>query len=85
MNIVLLVLLVLMMEKKLTFIESLMLVAGAGIGTGILTIPYAINKIGVFGTLVALIVAYGVSLALYVIIADLTLHSEKSSELIGIL
>ena len=74
-----------MKEKKLTFIESLMLVAGAGIGTGILTIPYAINKIGVFGTLVALLAAYGVSLALYVIIADLTLHSEKSSELIGIL
>ena len=44
-----------MKAKKLTFIESLMLVAGAGIGTGILTIPYAIDKIGVFGTLFSLI------------------------------
>ena len=35
-----------MKNKKLTFLESLALVAGAGIGTGILTIPYAINKIG---------------------------------------
>ncbi|MGM9636880.1 MAG: hypothetical protein ACI3YK_02730 [Eubacteriales bacterium] len=43
-----------MKTKRLTFTESLMLVAGAGIGTGILTIPYAINKIGVFGTVTAL-------------------------------
>jgi len=30
--------------KNLTFIESLMLVADAGIGTGILPLPYAIDK-----------------------------------------
>ena len=38
-----------------------MLTAGAGIGTGILTIPYAINKIGVWGTLIALIISFVVS------------------------
>ena len=42
-----------MKTKKLTFIEAVMLTAGAGIGTGILTIPYAINKIGIIGTLIA--------------------------------
>ena len=47
-----------MKTKKLTFLESLALVAGAGIGTGILTIPYAISKIGMMGTLVALAVAF---------------------------
>lgn len=74
-----------MTNKKLTFIEALMLVAGAGIGTGILTIPYAIHKIGVFGTLIALVIAYVVSMFMYLIIADLTLHSKKSTELLGIL
>lgn len=74
-----------MKSKKLTFTESLMLVAGAGIGTGILTIPYAINKIGVLGTLMALALAYAVSGLMYLMIADLTLHSRKSSDLIGIL
>lgn len=43
-----------MKSKKLTFGESLMLVAGAGIGTGILTIPYAVSKIGLLGTLLSL-------------------------------
>ena len=37
-----------MKNKKLTFIEGLMLVAGAGMGTGILTIPYAASKIGLW-------------------------------------
>ena len=62
-----------------------MLVAGAGIGTGLLTIPFAIDKIGVFGTIAALIAAYVISAAMYLIIADLTKNSEKSDDLIGIL
>ena len=74
-----------MKEKKLTFLESVMLVAGAGIGTGILTIPYAINKIGIFGTLAALILAYGASAVMYLMIAELTRNSQKSNDFLGIL
>ena len=74
-----------MKSKKLTFIESMMLVAGAGIGTGILTIPYAIDKIGVFGTVTALLAAYAVSAFMYLIIADLTRNSEKPEDLLAIL
>ena len=74
-----------MRSKKLTFTESLMLVAGAGIGTGILTIPYAVSKIGIFGTLLALGAAYAVSLVMYFMIAELTRNSSRSSDLIGIL
>lgn len=74
-----------MKTKNLTFIESLMLVAGAGIGTGILTIPYAIDQIGVFGTLTALALAYAVSAIMYLIIADLTRNSERPDDLLAIL
>lgn len=74
-----------MNTKKLTFLESVMLVAGAGIGTGILTIPYAIAKIGIWGTLVALVPAYIASAAMYLVIADLTRNSVRSDDLLGIL
>ena len=74
-----------MKTKKLTFIESLMLVSGAGIGTGILTIPYAIDKIGVFGTVTAFALAYAVSAFMYFIIADLTRNSDKPEDLLAIL
>lgn len=74
-----------MKNKKLTFVESLMLVAGAGMGTGILTIPYAAAKIGLYGTLLALGIAYVASMITYLFIADLTLHSKDSTQLLGIL
>ncbi len=74
-----------MTDRKLTFPEALMLVAGAGIGTGILTLPYAIDKIGLYGTLLALAVAYGVSALLYLMIADLTRNARESDDLIAIL
>lgn len=73
-----------MKSSKLTFFESVMLVAGAGIGTGILTIPYAVAKIGTAGTLVALALAYGASALLYLVLADLTRHSA-ATDLMGIL
>ena len=74
-----------MKNKTLTLLESTMLVAGAGIGTGILTIPYAIDKIGIWGTLAALALAYLASAAMYLIIADLTRNSQRSQDLLGIL
>ena len=74
-----------MKEKKLTFLEGLMLVAGAGMGTGILTIPYAASKIGIWGTLIALILAYVASVITYLFIADLTMQSTDSTQLLGIL
>ena len=74
-----------MKDKKLTFLEGLMLVAGAGMGTGILTIPYAASKIGLIGTLIALVVAYAASAVTYLFIADLTMHSKDSTQLLGIL
>lgn len=74
-----------MKSKKLTFGESLMLVAGAGIGTGILTIPYAVSKIGLFGTLLSLFFAYLASALMYLMIADLTRNSKKPEDLLAIL
>ncbi|MBQ9151620.1 MAG: hypothetical protein IJX72_05160 [Clostridia bacterium] len=74
-----------MKNKKLTFAESLLLVAGAGMGTGMLTIPYAVSRIGLFGTLTALVAAYAVSALLYLMIAELTLNSKRSADLLGIL
>lgn len=62
---------------KLTKFEATMLVAGAGLGTGILTLPYAISQIGVFGALAAAFFAYISSLIIYYMIADLTLHSHN--------
>ena len=74
-----------MKKEKLSNFEGIMFVAGSGIGTGILTLPYAINKIGLFGTLIAVLVAYIVSAILYLMICEMTRNSKNSKELLGIL
>lgn len=66
-----------MKSMKLTNFEATMLVAGAGLGTGILTLPYAISKIGILGSLAAVFLAYISSLIIYYMIADLTIHSHQ--------
>ena len=66
-----------MKPMKLTKFEATMLVAGAGLGTGILTLPYAMSRIGVYGTLAAVFLACISSLIIYYMIADLALHSHN--------
>ena len=74
-----------MNKKSLSNFEGEMVIAGSGIGTGILTLPYAINKIGFFGTIIAVIISYLVSAALYLMICEMTRNSKNSKELLGIL
>lgn len=74
-----------MKKDRLSNIESTMIIAGSGIGTGILTLPYAINKIGIIGTFIALLFAYVVSAILYLMICEMTRNSKNSKELLGIL
>ena len=74
-----------MKKEVLSDLESTMLIAGSGIGTGILTLPYAIGKIGLFGALIALLIAYLVSGAIYLMICEMTRNSKDSKELLGIL
>lgn len=74
-----------MKKDRLSNFEGTMIIAGSGIGTGILTLPYAINKIGFLGTITALIIAYLVSICLYLMICEMTRNSKNSKELLGIL
>ena len=62
-----------------------MIIAGSGIGTGILTLPYAIKNIGLTGALIAMLFAYFISAIIYLMICELTRNSKNSKELVGIL
>ena len=74
-----------MKKEELSDFAGTMLIAGSGIGTGILTLPYAIQKIGLTGALVALLCAFIVSLLIYLMICEMTRNSKNSKELLGIL
>lgn len=74
-----------MKKKQLSNLEGTLLIAGSGIGTGILTLPYAIKSIGLSGALFALLIAYFISAIIYLMICELTRNSKNSKELVGIL
>ena len=74
-----------MRSQYLSKTEATMLVAGAGIGTGIFTLPAAIAKVGIWGMLIAVTPAFIISLLLYYMIADLALLSCSKGQLLAIL
>lgn len=74
-----------MRKRMLSNLEGMLLIAGSGIGTGILTLPYAIKNIGFSGAIIAMLFAYFISTIIYLMICELTRNSKNSKELVGIL
>ena len=72
-------------DKKLSTFESVALVAGNGLGTGLLTIPYAIHKVGVVGTFAVLLVAFIATYLLNSYLADLAIRSKNPRNLVDVL
>lgn len=73
-----------MESKNLSAWEAAMLIAGSGLGTGILAIPYAASKIGLYGIIAAVLLAYAASALMHLLVADLVLNSKNSTQLMGI-
>jgi amino acid permease len=74
-----------MNRKKgaLSFIEATLLITGAGLGTGILAIPYLVIKMGLVQAVTALLLACGVSIISHLMIADMAIHSKDSDQILG--
>lgn len=73
------------MEKKLSRIEAVTLVAGSGIGTGILALPAAVSRIGLFGAIAAYAAAFLLAAALSLMIVFLKKRSFHRGDLTGVL
>lgn len=71
-------------KKQLSTLEATMLVTGSGLGTGILAVPYLVARLGLLQAALAIGAACGVSILLHLMVADLALHSEDSTQLLGI-
>lgn len=71
-------------SKKISTWDSAMLIAGSGLGTGILAIPYAASKTGLYGIIAAVAAAFTASALMHLLVADLVLNSKNSTQLMGI-
>jgi amino acid permease len=73
-----------MKREKLTYLRNSAIVAGSGIGGGVMAAPYIMKQCGVLWGAVILLAAYFVTVVLHIMIADLALRSEKPNELLSV-
>jgi amino acid permease len=65
-------------QKHLTTFEAASIVAGYGIGAGIMAVPWMIAQNGIWPSLIIVLAAYGVSVLLHLMIAQLALGSSET-------
>ena len=64
--------------------EATCLVAGAGIGGGVMAVPYLAAQVGTLPSLGIMAVAYAVTVVLHIMMAELSIRSDHASELLTI-
>ena len=65
-------------SRGLTVFEAASVVAGYGIGAGIMAVPWMVSRSGLWQSLLVMAVAYGVSVLLHLMIAQLALGSSTT-------
>ena len=73
-----------MMKKKLTFFESICVIAGNGIGSGIMAIPFLFNKTGFIPAIIIFTIAYIVSCILHLMVADMIIKAKNGNQILSI-
>lgn len=71
--------------NELTTIEGIATIAGTGIGSGVMAIPYLFHHAGITGGILALITAYILSIILHFLVADIIMntHTDELTSAIG--
>jgi len=70
--------------KKLTTFEATCVVAGNGIGGGLMALPFLAQHTGWLGTTLILCFAYFVTIVLHFMVADMLLSAKKGSGILSI-
>ena len=66
------------MKRHLTFLEAASLVMGAGVGGGIMAVPYLANQAGLLSFLPVIVVAYLANLLLHLMLVEVLFRRSRS-------
>ena len=69
--------------KKKTVFTAAAIVAGNGIGSGVMAIPYFVSKTGAVGGAIAFLTAYLISVLLHLMIAQIMLTMGETLDILG--
>ena len=71
-------------HKKLNVRQGAAIVNGYGVGAGILAIPYLANKVGIWLSILILVLTYLFIFVLHLMIADLSIKTGRGSHMLDI-
>lgn len=72
------------MEKKLTVWQAACIITGYGVGSGIMTLPFLVDKAGLIPGLIIVAVAFFFSYVMHMMLAEITIGSGKGSQIISV-
>ena len=71
-----------MENRKLSLFEAASVVAGLGVGGGIMAVPYLASVNGVLTLIFVLAVSYGLSLLLHLMITEMVMRDKEGTQLV---
>lgn len=72
------------MSKKLTVWQAACIITGYGVGSGIMTLPYLVDRSGLVPSLLILAVSFFFSYCMHMMLAEITIGSGKGSQIISV-
>ena len=72
------------MKKKLTVWQATCIITGYGVGSGIMTLPYLVNRAGLVWSAVILVAAFFFSYCMHMMLAELTIGSGHGAQVVAI-
>lgn len=64
-------------KGQLTVLEGAAMIAGTGIGSGVMALPFLIKSAGAVYGIIAFAVAFTISLLLHFLVADMILQAKQ--------
>ena len=72
------------MKKKLSVWQATCIITGYGVGSGIMTLPYLVNRAGLLWSALILIAAFFFSYCMHMMLAELTIGSGHGSQVVAV-
>lgn len=72
------------MGKKLTVWQAACIITGYGVGSGIMTLPFLVDKAGLIPGLAIVAVAFFFSYVMHMMLAEITIGSGQGSQIISV-
>ena len=69
-------------KKDLTFFEAAAIITGYGVGGGIMTVPYLTSGCGLVPMLLLLVLGYGISVLMHLMIAEVLLRDGGDGQMV---